>query len=182
MMLAETGMDCADGDAQACLAVGQYLTDTPPRNLTAIVFFAAACKVGDEVACAREKEIKTPMTAPCLDDLFRCAWQAYRSQDLARLEEACTEGVADACSWLIMKADDLDDLETSRTYLEHACQLGSPLSCQELGRRLDPRCRPERPRSEDGQPMYFPCFPPDPDQAAEARAIACEAGFAEACS
>lgn len=182
MMLAETGTECADGDAQSCLAVGQYLVDTPPRPLIAIGFFAAACKLGDDAGCAREKEVKEPMTAPCTDDIFRCAWLAYRSQDAARLDEACSEGVADACSWLIMTADDADDLVRSRTYLEHACQLGSPFACEELGRRLDPRCRPERPISEDGQPMYFPCFPPDPDQAAEARAIACEAGFAEACS
>lgn len=88
--------------------------------------------------------------------------------------------MADACSW--MEHVHVEDGEKSRTYLEAACQLGSPMACQELGRRLTPGCKPERPLSEDGQPMYFPCHPPDPEQAAEAHAIACAAGFEEACS
>lgn len=178
--LDEPVTDCADGDAGACLAVGQYLADTPPRPLIAISFFHYACKAGDEEGCRRMKEVKEPMTASCADDPFRCGWLAARSQDPAQLDAACTEGVADACAF--MEHLHVEDTETSRTYLEAACQLGSPLACQELGRRLMPGCEPERPLSEDGQPMYFPCYPPDPVQAAEARAIACEAGFEEACT
>jgi len=62
--------------------------------------------------------------------------------------------------------------DKARRYLEAGCQLGSPLLCNELGRRLRPGCRPE---------PDAPCLPPDPDEAAEAREMACEAGFADAC-
>ncbi|MBZ0234041.1 MAG: hypothetical protein K8M05_17055 [Deltaproteobacteria bacterium] len=178
--LADAVADCDAGDAQACLAVGQYLVDTPPRPLIAIAFFLYACKQGDEEGCTRMRESKEPMTEPCATDPYRCGWAAYKSHDAARLDEACTLGVADACSSLITTYDDSEP-ERARTYLERACQLGSPMSCAELGRRLTPGCVPERPLSEDGMPMYFPCYPPDAGQAAEARAIACEAGFAEAC-
>ncbi|HUQ01913.1 MAG TPA: hypothetical protein VM261_05420 [Kofleriaceae bacterium] len=164
--------DCAAGDGRACLAVGQYLADTPPRPLIAISYFLYACKAGDEEGCKRMKEVKEPTDAPCTDDVFRCGWLAYRSHDPARLDEACTEGVADACSWLITSYDRANDLERSRTYLEAACQLGSPMACNELGRRLMPGCKPEADE---------PCYAPDPAEAAEARTIACEAGFAEAC-
>jgi TPR repeat protein len=180
--LDEAVADCATDDGRACLAIGQYLADTPPRPLVALVFFLHACNAGDEEGCRRMKEVKEPTDAPCADDVFRCGWLAHRSRDPARLDEACREGVADACSWLITWADDANDEQQSRTYLEHACQLGSPMACQELGRRLTPGCTPERPLADDGQtPMYFPCYPPDADQAAEARTIACEAGFADAC-
>ncbi len=180
--IAEAVLDCADGDGQACLAVAQYLADTPPRPLVALAFLHYACEAGEADGCRRMQEVKEPTDAPCADDPFRCGWGAFQSRDLGRLDEACTHGVADACASLNTTHDDADDLVRSRSYLEAGCQLGNPMACEELGRRLDPACRPERRLSDDGQPMYFPCFPPDPAQAAEARAIACEAGFEEACA
>jgi TPR repeat protein len=81
--------------------------------------------------------------------------------------------VADACTFFITKYETEGDPARARAYLETACQHGSPLACNELGRRLLPGCAPE---------PGAPCYPPDPDEAAAARAIACEVGFADACS
>jgi TPR repeat protein len=161
---------CDEGHGQACLAVGQYLVDNPPRPLITSAFFLYACKSGEEEGCARMRAIKENQVVACEDDAFQCAWVGYKSKDPVRLDEACAHGVADACVWFLDR-DDVDPAR-SRTYLEAACQLGSSLACNELGRRLTPGCQP----NEDG-----PCYAPDPAQAAEARAIACEAGFEEAC-
>jgi TPR repeat protein len=162
---------CDEGDGQACLAVGQYLVDNPPRPLITSAFFLYACKANEAEGCARMRAIKENQVVACEDDPFQCAWVGYKAKDPVRLDEACAHGVADACVWFLDR-DDVDPAR-SRTYLEAACQLGSSLACNELGRRLTPGCQP----NEDG-----PCYAPDPAQAAEARAIACEAGFAEACS
>jgi TPR repeat protein len=170
--LDESVTDCEHGDGQACLAVGQYLADTPPRPLIAISFFLYACKAGEQDGCARMKEIKDGPARPCEEDIFTCAWQGYRGGGNAeRLDDACSLGVADACAWL--EDHYKDDAPRARAYLETSCQLGNPMACQELGRRLTAGCAP----GPDG-----PCYPPDAGEAAEAKAIACEAGFAEACT
>jgi TPR repeat protein len=166
----DTVTACDDGDGQACLAVGQYLIDTPPRPMVALSFLLYACRAGEQEGCARMEESKQPMTAPCAEDPFRCAWTALKAKDKERMDEACTEGVADACTFFLNEYE--QEPERARTYLEHSCQLGNPMACMELGRRLSPQCK-EAPEE--------PCYAPDADQAAEARTIACEAGFAEAC-
>jgi TPR repeat protein len=147
--------------------------------MVALSFFLYACRAGDEEGCARLKEAKEPTDAPCADDPFRCSWVALKDKDKVRMDEACTEGVADACVWFLNEYE--HDPERARTYLEHACQLGSPMACEELGRRLMPGCTPRREVDEDGVAIDWPCYAPDAAEAAEARAIACEAGFEEAC-
>lgn len=174
-LLDETVTDCEAGDAQACLAVGQYLEDTPPRPLMARSFFMAACRAGEEIGCERDRVLKDPQAvASCEDDVFRCVWVAYKAHDIARLDEACMLGVADACAVVLYEHDKAGDHARGRAYLEQSCQLGNPMACQELGRRLTSGCVPA---PEDDSP----CYAPDPAEAAEALLIACEAGFEEAC-
>ena len=48
---------CDDGDAGSCLALGQYMEDNPPRSMLSRVFFARACKLGDEDGCRRLREL-----------------------------------------------------------------------------------------------------------------------------
>ncbi len=162
---------CDEGDASACLAVGQYLQDEPPRPLVALSFFYYACKGGDQAGCDRKAELKAPMTtppAPCEDDPLACAWQAMRTKDEERFDHACSLGVADACAYMMDATK--DDPERARAYLETACQLGNPMTCVELGRRLTPGC------------TEAPCYAPEPQAAAAAWTIACEVGFTEACA
>ncbi len=165
--IAEPVDACDQGDASACLAVGQYLQDNPPRPLIALSFFLYACRRGDQAGCDRVAELKalpaTPL-APCDDDPMACAWQGYRGKDADQLDHACAAGVADACAWLSERAEPA----RQRTYLELSCELGNPMACVELGRRLSPGC------DED-------CYPPDPAAAAAASTIACEVGFTDAC-
>ena len=160
---------CDAGDGQACLAVGEYLEDTPPRPLVALAFFVYACKHGEQTGCDRRDQLKAPATSPparCEDDPLQCAWQAMRTKDTERLDQACSLGVADACTPMIEASE--GDPERQRTYLETACQLGSPMACADLGARLAPDCK------ED-------CYPPDPELAREASTIACDVGFTDAC-
>lgn len=161
---------CADGDARACIAAGQLLTETPPRPLVASAFFFYACKHGDAEGCARIEEIKHG-TKPCEEDEFGCAHRAFRAGDQAGLETACSLGFAEACARVGYIVEETDP-ELARAYLEQGCQLGGTFLCKELGRRLSPGCEPE----ED-----FPCYEPDPEQAAAAKLIACEVGLAGAC-
>lgn len=169
----DSAIACDDGDGQACLAVGQYLADTPPRPLIALSFFLYACKSGAEEGCARMKDIKEGPVRPCEEDIFGCAWKGYRGKDSDRLDDACSLGVADACAWL--ENHYKDDPARARGYLETSCQLGNPMACNELVQRLTAGCKPD---PEVGRT----CYPPDPAEAEEARTIACEAGFEEACT
>lgn len=166
--IADTVDACDAGDGQACLAVGQYLEDNPPRPMVALSFYLYACRSGEQGGCDRMAAIKTlaASPAPCDDDPMACAWQALKAQDEARLDRACSLGVADACAFMLDRAE--HDPPRARGYLEASCQLGNPMACEELGRRLAPAC------DED-------CYPPDPEAAAEASTIACEVGFAAAC-
>lgn len=164
--------ECDAGDGQACLAVAQYLADTPPRPLIAVTFFVLACRRGEEAGCERNALVKSgAMPEACADDPFVCAWIAYKAKDVERLDDACALGVADACAWMIEHYQ--DDAPRARAYLEMACQLGNPMTCMELGRRLSPGCTPAPDQ---------PCYPPEPAEAAAARAIACAAGWKDACS
>ena len=168
--IADSVYACSDGDGQACLAVGQYLQDAPPRPLVALSFFHYACKSGEQAGCDRMAELKAPMTdppAPCEDDPLACAWQALRSKDVERFDHACSLGVADACAYMIQHHE--DDPPRARAYLETACQLGNPMACDGLGQALSPDCR------ED-------CYPPDAEAAIAASTIACDVGFAAACA
>jgi hypothetical protein len=157
---------CDGGDARSCMAVGEYLADTPPRPLIANVYFLQACRIGDAEGCERFDDLKGPVPDDCAADVFACAWRAYRAHDDAALDQACALGVADACAGMALATK--TDADVSRAYLEAGCQLGSPQQCAELAHRLLPSCvsAPEQP-----------CYPPDPAQAAAALAIACAAGW-----
>ena len=161
---------CDGGDARACIAVGSYLADTPPRPLIANVYFLQACRIGDDEGCERLDDLKGAVPADCAADPFACAWRAYRAHDQAALDQACALGVADACGYLAeaMKGD----LDAARAYLEAGCQLGNPMQCGELGERLQPGCVPTPQRV---------CYPPDTAQAAAALAMACAAGWFADC-
>ncbi len=168
-LLRETVVDCANGDGVACLAVAQYLQDTPPRPLVALSYLLFACQEGEQEGCARMAVVKDKARpeGPCDDDVFRCAWWSYIRKDEVMLDQVCALGVADACAHL--EYANQGDPARARTYLEIACQLGNPMTCRELARRLTPGCRPS---NDDG-----PCYRPDPAEAEAARTIACEAGF-----
>jgi hypothetical protein len=157
---------CDDGDALSCMAVGEYLADTPPRPLIANVYFLQACRIGDAEGCDRLDDLKGPVPDDCAADVFACAWRAYRAHDEAALDQACALGVADACAGMAFATK--ADAEVSRAYLEAGCQLGSPQQCAELAHRLEPACAPSAEQV---------CYPPDPAQAAAALAIACAAGW-----
>jgi hypothetical protein len=162
---------CDGGDARACIAVGEYLADTPPRPLIATMYFMQACRIGDVEGCDRIDDTKGPIPDDCAEDPFVCAYRAYRAKDqpeLARtaLDQACALGVADACAYMANATK--GDVETSRAYFEAGCQLGSPMQCAELAHRLEPSCVPSPEQ---------PCYAPDPAQAAAALAIACAAGW-----
>lgn len=171
-MVAELVLDCEEGDARACLATAQLLLDQPPHDAAAaMMFFQLACKHGDQEGCARTQEARFG-TKPCADDLLACGVRAIRTEDVALQDEACSLGVAVACAHAMENADREDDEELGRAYLEQACQLGDPLMCKELGRRLRPGCEPEE---------QWPCYAPDAEEAAAATAMACEAGWGETC-
>ena len=164
--LADLIIDCDAGDASDCLAVGQFLADTPPRPLIAITFFLQACRIGDPTGCERLDALKEPPSVPCAEDPFACGWWAYRSNDAALLDEACTQGVGDACAARSHQTH--DDIGRARSYLESACQHGNPMTCMELAHRLSADCVPDELRS---------CYPPDAAQARAALEIACSAGW-----
>jgi len=151
-------VECDKGDATSCLAIAQYLQDTPPRPVKGVIaFMITACKRGDQTACARVEEIKGPLNKPCAEDPIACGHHALKSQDPAWLVASCNAGVADSCEWL---SKNVGDADKRRGYLEGSCQLGSPTACMELGQQLAQS---------------------DPEQAKVALAIACAAGHQEAC-
>lgn len=162
---------CDGGDARACIAVGSYLSDTPPRPLIANVYFLQACRIGDDEGCQRLDDLKGEVPADCTADVFACAWRAYRAHDPAALDQACALGVADACAWMADATN--SDAGASRAYFEAGCQLGSPMQCAELGHRLAPTCTPSDARL---------CYPPDAAQSAAALAMACAAGWGSDCA
>lgn len=164
---------CDGGDADACLAVGQFLQDTPPRPLIANVYFLQACRIGDASGCERLDELKTPSDEPCDRDAFACAWRAYRAKppDRALLDESCALGVADSCAYMGMLGE--DDVDVSRAYYETGCQLGSPMLCEELGERLKLGCVPDDHRR---------CYTPDPMESKSALEMACSSGFGSGCA
>jgi len=176
--------DCDAGDATTCLAIGQFLADTPPRGLIAILFFAKACDAGDRDACAYRDKLKgvgTPQR--CDEDPFACGWRAMRTNDLTTYDQACMLGVADACSAVsYFGGDETNDLAKSQTYLEKACQLGAPMACQGLAERLAPDCEPKRLTNVDGEESWSVCYAIDEALAEQARVIGCEAGWGKGCS
>lgn len=164
--LADLVHGCDGGDSQDCMAVGQYLTSTPPYPMIATVFFLQACAIGDADGCERTYSKTLPAEEPCASDPFGCTVDATERQDLDRLDDACSLGVGDACSMLSWQYR--DDPERSRAYLETACQLGLPMACEGLARSLSPDCQPGD---------LVDCYPPDELEASEARAISCRAGW-----
>jgi hypothetical protein len=158
---------CDVGDAAACLAVAQYLQDTPPRPPRGVLMFLlAACKRGEQSACERVEALKQPFTGTCADDPIACATHALRAQDRYLLGQACEAGVAETCAWL---GKNVGNADARRRYLEASCQLGRAAACADLGKRLSPSCT-----GDD-------CYAPDAEQAAAALAIACAAGYTSAC-
>ena len=167
--LLEPAGACAEGDASACLAVGQYIADTPPRSSIAMSFFRKGCELGDAESCERIKPPAEGEVIDCAVDLMRCAVQARKQNDRVRGAEACDRGVADACDFMMREAAIARDRDLVRTYLTKGCQLGSPMLCQMLGDRLSPGCTGD-------------CLPPDAERAAAAWAFACESGLETACA
>lgn len=165
---------CDAGRGDDCMVVGTFLSETPPRPLIASVFFVQACRAGDAAGCERLEQINTRSSRPCEEDPFACAWQANDDGVLfghERLDDACSLGVADSCATLARLT--VHDLVQGRAYLETACQIGNPRSCEELAHRLSQQCDPD-----DATRV---CYAPDDDEAREATAIACAAGFGAGC-
>ena len=157
---------CDAGDARDCLAIGQFLDDTPPRSGASIAFFRQACRIGDAAGCARVDELQSDAPAPCERDPVACSWRALRSNDRELHDESCSLGVAAGCAWMAMVTE--HDADVSRGYLETGCQLGDPAMCMDLGRRLQPGCESRND---------WACYEPDPEQARAAIEIACAAGW-----
>lgn len=156
---------CADGDGATCHAVGQFLEASPPYPEIARWFYGAGCQLGDGEACARAAQIRAG-SDDCDGDRLACMARARRTDDLVVLDHLCASGTADAC--VVAGIAYLDEPVALRGYLTAGCQAGGTTACLELARRLAPSC------TED-------CMAPDAAQAEVAAAIACEAGFAEAC-
>ncbi len=172
--IAELIVACEGGDAEECTAIGEFLQDTPPRPLIAIVFFMQGCKLGDEAACKRFELLKHPPEVACDADVALCAARAYRATppDRTLLDESCALGVADSCGYMAYLTE--TDAEQSRAYYEAGCQLGSPMMCQELGERLAAGCK-----TNDIRPT---CYPPDPAESKTALDMACASGFGNGCA
>lgn len=156
---------CVGGDSRACIAIGQFLADTPPRIAFASTFFLAACRLGDAEGCRRLDDIVVGAPVDCDADPWACGVHAMRSKDAALHEHACALGVGDSCSMLAYFSKDPAERVA---YYETSCQLGDTIVCQGLARLLSPDCEQ---REDD------PCLPIDEEGAARAKAIACEAGF-----
>lgn len=157
---------CDDGDASDCLAVGQFLVDTPPRPLIARTYFIQACRIGDPTGCERADELDPKSGLSCEQNAVACTLRGLVTHNPELLEDACTRGVADACSILSSFVE--GDVDRARGLLARSCQLGFPLACLALGKRLSADCVTTE---------SIPCFPPDPDQATAALAIARAAGW-----
>jgi hypothetical protein len=157
---------CDAGDARDCLAVGQYLADTPPRGIVAVTFFLQACRIGDPTGCERIDELRSPSKLDCERDPFACSYTALRTENHELHDQACLLGAADSCAMMSWFAK--DDVDLSRAYLEQACQLGLPMACAELGHRLQKRCVESDVRT---------CYAPDASEARAALQIGCAAGW-----
>ena len=167
--LADLAHGCDAGDADDCIAVGQFVEDTPPRPwIVAATFFMQACRIGDATGCERFEQINSIEPRPCKDDPLACGRRAMFTQDRQLNEEACSLGIADSCAHLAWIAR--NDVARARVYLERACQLGWAGACEGLARQLRPDCVP----SETQQ-----CWPPDPVAASAAREMTCAAGFGD---
>lgn len=169
LLLADLVAGCDAGDALDCLAVGQFLADTPPRALIVITFFYQACRIGDPIGCERVEHLRAASDVSCEADPLACGWRAYKSGNRADHEEACSFGAAESCSYL---SDQTTDLDESRAYLEMSCQLGMPTSCWALALKLSPKCH-------EDEAALGPCYPVDEAAAKTAREIACAAGWME---
>lgn len=156
---------CADGDADTCLAVAQYLRATPPYPMATAFFQDEACRLGNAAACA-PNAITYDGPVDCAREPLVCASRARHAHDLIGLDQGCTRGVADACAVLALEFH--DERATSRAYLTAACEAGGVYACAALAQRLAPTC------DED-------CYTADPAQARLAASIACDAGDLEAC-
>jgi hypothetical protein len=168
-LVSDTVEACDAGDAEACLAAGQYLEDHPPRAMVVVGVYHRGCELGSIPACERVRELRDPtrpIAALCADDPVACAWAGMRAKDRDALDQACGDGVADACAYVVYQL--AEDDPAKRDYLVVACELGNAMACEYLATALSPAC------TED-------CLPPDPVQAAAAALIACEAGFTEVC-
>lgn len=157
---------CDGGDASDCIAVGQFLADTPPRAGFAMSFFAQACRIGDAAGCERVDELKSDASVPCETDPLACSLRAVRLQDRELHDDACSLGAALSCAHMVEFTK--DDPATSRAYLATGCQLGEPVMCMELGHRLQPDCEASEVQL---------CYEPDPQEARAALEIACAAGW-----
>ena len=156
---------CADGDGATCFAVGQFLEAAPPYPEIARWFYGAGCQLGDGEACARAAQIRAG-SDDCDGDRLACMARARRSDNLVAFGHLCAGGMADAC--VVAGLAYLDEPVALRGYLTAGCQAGGTPACVELARRLTPTCVGD-------------CFAADAAQAEVAAAIACDAGFAEAC-
>jgi hypothetical protein len=157
---------CADGDARSCIAIGQYLSDEPPRILIASLFFHAACRIGDEDGCKRLDALEPGAPGTCDEDPFACQWRAYKSNDPELHEQACSLGAAESCAML---AFDEEDADKRLSYYEAACQLGHTGACDLIVQLVSPTC--------EGNV----CLPIDEEAASRAKVIACEAGYTDHC-
>lgn len=166
--------DCGDGQGDACFALAQFLSETPPRALVAPMLFGDACRAGVPEACERYQELLRPPSRPCEEDPFVCGWRAYLGTDRDKRERACAMGFGEVCLVLAATASDAED---RRIHLEHACQLDARGGCYYLGRLLAPDCET---RSDPVTDEYG-CLPTDAEGSTQALALACEAGLAEAC-
>jgi hypothetical protein len=158
---------CSAGDARSCMALGQHLADEPPRLLIAYVFFVDACRIGDEEGCRRVDAMQVHTS--CEDDPFACSWRALKNTDMHMHEQACSLGAAESCSFLAF--EEKDDAKRV-AYYETSCQLGNTGACDVLAQLLSPDC-------DENETTL--CLPIDEEAEKRAKAIACEAGFADHC-
>lgn len=159
---------CDAGSVDDCVALADYLADTPPRQLISFVVYIRACKLGDQPSCDRVAELKQPSNEPCDKDPFACEWRAYRAGSAGReqTEEACSLGAAESC---LLLATPTTDKAAAQAYVETSCQLGNPIACMGLAKSLRAGCVPDE--------IQTWCFPPDEAERREAQAMACDAGW-----
>jgi hypothetical protein len=162
-LLASSVAACADGDGATCHAVGRFLEESPPYPEIARWFFGAGCSA---VTPRRARAAQIRRQRRLRRRSARCMARARRTDDLAALDHLCAGGMADAC--VVAGVAYLDEPIGLRGYLTAACQAGGTPACFELARRLTPTCTGD-------------CMGPDAAQAEVAAAIACDAGFADAC-
>lgn len=91
---------CVAGNAGTCRAIAAELEAAPPYPSAAIVFYNQSCRLGDEAACARMREVNRHLREPvdCDVDRLACLRRAHRNRDVATLARLCVRGVADACA------------------------------------------------------------------------------------